>query len=377
MSSFRSIAFLALTAGLATVSKAQVSGSGSTTRYWDCCKGSCAWEGKADVSAPITTCDADDNPLSEANAKSGCDGGSAYMCSDQSPWAVSSDLAYGFAAVSIPGGSESSWCCSCYELTFTSTSIAGKKMIVQATNTGADLGEGGGVGIYNGCTDEWGAPSSGWGAQYGGISTNTCSNFPSALQPGCNFRFGDFFEGADNPSVDYKQVTCPKALTDKTGCIRSGETPTESEADTSDSGSSAPASSSTAAPASSSEAAAYSSTAAVESSPASSSVVAAAESSSAPASSSTAPVDSSNPPAYSAPASSAPAYSAPASSSEAAPVSDSASSSQYMSSPYSFSATYGSASSSAAAPAETESAAPSDYASGDEECEVQYVYEYV
>lgn len=40
-------------------------------------------------------------------------------------------------------------------LTFTSTSIAGKKMIVQATNTGADLGEGqfdlaipgGGVGI--------------------------------------------------------------------------------------------------------------------------------------------------------------------------------------------------------------------------------------
>ncbi|KAI7163866.1 glycoside hydrolase family 45 protein [Hortaea werneckii] len=382
MSSFRSIAFLALTAGLATVSKAQVSGSGSTTRYWDCCKGSCAWEGKADVSAPITTCDADDNPLSDASAKSGCDGGSAYMCSDQSPWAVSSDLAYGFAAVSIPGGSESSWCCACYELTFTSTSIAGKKMIVQATNTGADLGEGqfdlaipgGGVGIYNGCTDEWGAPSSGWGAQYGGISTNQCSNFPSALQPGCNFRFGDFFEGADNPSVDYKQVTCPKALTDKTGCIRSGETPTESEGDSSDSTSSAAASSS-AVPASSSEAAS-SSTAAVESSSASS-VVAAAESSSAPASSSAAPVESSSAPAYSAPASSAPAYSAPASSSEAAPVSDSASSSQYVSSPYSFSATYASASSSAAAPVDTESAAPSGYSSGDENCEVQYVYEYV
>lgn len=42
-----------------------------------------------------------------------------------------------------------------YRLTFTSTSIAGKKMIIQATNTGADLGEGqfdlaipgGGVGI--------------------------------------------------------------------------------------------------------------------------------------------------------------------------------------------------------------------------------------
>ena len=74
-------------------------------------------------------------------------------------------------------------------LTFTSTSIAGKKMIVQATNTGGDLAQGqfdlaipgGGVGIcewqyldmpkgrllihmlpVNGCTDEWGAPSGGW-----------------------------------------------------------------------------------------------------------------------------------------------------------------------------------------------------------------------
>lgn len=55
------------------------------------------------------------------------------MCSDQSPWAVSDDLAYGYAAVNIAGGSEASWCCACYELTFTSTALAGKKMIVQAT----------------------------------------------------------------------------------------------------------------------------------------------------------------------------------------------------------------------------------------------------
>ena len=49
-------------------------------------------------------------------------------------------------------------------LTFTSTSIAGKKMIVQATNVGADVGEGqfdlaipgGGVGLFNACTDQWG-----------------------------------------------------------------------------------------------------------------------------------------------------------------------------------------------------------------------------
>ena len=154
-SSLRSLALLALATGFATIASAQVSGTGSTTRYWDCCKGSCAWSGKADVSAPVTTCNIDDSPLTDPNAASGCDGGSAYMCSDQSPWAVSDTLAYGFAAVSIPGGSESSWCCACYELTFTSTAIAGKKMIVQATNTGSDLAEGqfdlaipgGGVGM--------------------------------------------------------------------------------------------------------------------------------------------------------------------------------------------------------------------------------------
>ncbi|KAK1093951.1 hypothetical protein LTR48_001283 [Friedmanniomyces endolithicus] len=258
MFSTTTLALLALSSGFATLTAAQsVSGQGQTTRYWDCCKGSCAWTGKADVSAPITTCDIHDKPLTDANAASGCtSGGTAYMCSDQSPWAVNDTMAYGFAAVSIPGGTESSWCCACYELTFTSTAIAGKKMIVQATNTGADLASGqfdlaipgGGVGIYNGCTDEWGAPASGWGAQYGGISSNTCSSFPSALQPGCNFRFGSFFEGADNPAVDYKQVTCPKALTDKTGCVRAGETPTGGDAASS---STAPAASSSAAAASS------------------------------------------------------------------------------------------------------------------------------
>ena len=58
------------------------------------------------------------------------------MCSDQSPWAVSDDLAYGFAAVN----SASPNCCACYQLTFTSGAIKGKKMIVQATNTGSDVG---------------------------------------------------------------------------------------------------------------------------------------------------------------------------------------------------------------------------------------------
>lgn len=117
MPCIRSLALMALGLGMASVSKAAVgdSGTGSTTRYWDCCKGSCSWPDKADVTSPVKTCSKNDSPLSDANTASGCDGGDAYMCSDQSPWAESADLAYGFAAVSIPGGDESSWCCSCYE----------------------------------------------------------------------------------------------------------------------------------------------------------------------------------------------------------------------------------------------------------------------
>lgn len=115
MASMKSIALLALSTGFATIAYAGASGSGTTTRYWDCCKGSCSWTGKASVSHPVTTCDKSDNPLTDYSVASACDGGSAYMCSDQSPWKVNDTMAYGFAAVSIAGGSESSWCCSCYK----------------------------------------------------------------------------------------------------------------------------------------------------------------------------------------------------------------------------------------------------------------------
>lgn len=122
---------------------AQASGTGTTTRYWDCCKPSCSWPGKTALAAgshPVGTCNAQDQPLSDYNAVSACGGGGAYMCSNESPWAVSDTLAYGYAAVHIAGGTEASWCCACYELTFTSGPVSGKKMVVQATNTGGDLG---------------------------------------------------------------------------------------------------------------------------------------------------------------------------------------------------------------------------------------------
>ncbi|KAK3996882.1 putative endoglucanase type K [Cladorrhinum sp. PSN332] len=214
----------------ATVSAQGASGSGKTTRYWDCCKPSCAWPKKGNAPNPVRTCDKNDRPLNDGgNTRSGCDsGGSAFMCSNQSPWAVNETVAYGWAAVNIAGSNEASWCCACYELTFTSGPVAGKKMIVQATNTGGDLGNnhfdiampGGGVGIFNACTQQYGAPSNGWGERYGGIrGKNECSGFPAALKDGCNWRF-DWFQGADNPNVNFRQVACPAAITSKSNCIR-------------------------------------------------------------------------------------------------------------------------------------------------------------
>lgn len=112
MFSFQQLALFALATGLASV---DANATGKTTRYWDCCKGSCAWAGKASVSSPITTCDKSDDPLKDLQAVSGCNGGKAYMCTNQSPWAVNDNLAYGYAAVKLAGGNESTWCCACYE----------------------------------------------------------------------------------------------------------------------------------------------------------------------------------------------------------------------------------------------------------------------
>ncbi|KAG1107840.1 hypothetical protein G6F42_016215 [Rhizopus arrhizus] len=150
------------------------------------------------------------------------------MCNNNQPWAVNDELAYGFAAASIAGSNEAGWCCGCYELTFTSGAASGKKMVVQVTNTGGDLGSnhfdlqmpGGGVGIFNGCAAQWGAPNDGWGARYGGVSSvSDCASLPSALQAGCKWRF-NWFKNSDNPTMTFKEVTCPAELTTRSGCER-------------------------------------------------------------------------------------------------------------------------------------------------------------
>ncbi|KAI1129786.1 glycoside hydrolase family 45 protein [Nemania abortiva] len=220
-----------LAAASLTAPASAASGSGKTTRYWDCCKPSCAWGGKASVSSPVLTCDKNDGLLSNSNTVSGCDGGTAFTCSNNSPWAVNTNLAYGFAATNIAGGSESSWCCACYQLDFTSGPVAGKSMIVQSTNTGGDLGSnqfdilmpGGGVGIFDGCKSEFGQSLP--GAQYGGVSSRAdcdAATMPARLRAGCYWRF-DWFMNADNPAVNFKQVACPSALTAISGCKRSDD----------------------------------------------------------------------------------------------------------------------------------------------------------
>jgi Glycosyl hydrolase family 45 len=113
-----------------------------------------------------------------------------------------------------------------YRLTFTSGAVAGKTMIVQATNTGGDLGEnhfdlampGGGVGLFNGCSRQWGGID--LGNQNGGFyDRSQCATLPWQWQQACYWRF-DWFRNADNPNVEFEEVSCPQAMIDRTGCGR-------------------------------------------------------------------------------------------------------------------------------------------------------------
>jgi hypothetical protein len=230
-------ALIVLTVAVVGV-KSQTNASGITTRYWDCCKPSCAWSGKATTvnSQAVKTCAQDGVTVLGPNSINACGGGGSggptWMCSADQPWAVNSSLAFGFAAANIQGLTEPQWCCACYELIFTSTAVANKKMVVQVTNTGGDLSgnhfdiqiPGGGFGIFNGCASQFpSTPASNWGAQYGGISSQSqCSGLPAALQPGCNWRW-TWYLGADNPNMLLTRTVCPKSIVAKTGCQRTDD----------------------------------------------------------------------------------------------------------------------------------------------------------
>ena len=210
--------------------------NGFATRYWDCCKPSCAWT----TSAP--TCQKDGTTrITDKNAKSGCDsGGSAFECYDLSPWYDSStNMSYGFAAHNGVN------CGTCFMLQFTgdgnsganagAAALKGQQMIVQAINIGGIdstqfdiLIPGGGVGAMNGCATQWGS-STDLGVQYGGLLSE-CKGDPGCMKGKCQSVFGNmpgllagcnwftgWYSSADNPKVIYKQVSCPSQITSKSG----------------------------------------------------------------------------------------------------------------------------------------------------------------
>ena len=79
-----------------------------------------------------------------------------------------------------------------------------------------------GRGLYpDGCINQWGVEDKVWGGPYGGVNTKEeCLRGPASLHPGCEFRFGSWWQNADNPHADFKRVSCPKVMTDITGCKR-------------------------------------------------------------------------------------------------------------------------------------------------------------
>jgi len=234
--------------------------TGYATRFWDCCKPHCSWSGNTPGNvSPANTCDSNDNVQGDPGQTSACQGGGAHTCHGMTPWAVSANLSYGYAATS-----SGDVCGRCFQVDFTGSShnggadagsaaLAGKTMVVQALNIGYDVGggqfdlmvPGGGVGLFNACSAQWGVNNNDLGAQYGGF-LETCKSdhgrnqsnafykqcvrdkcdavFTDArglseLRTGCHW-FADWFEAADNPNLTYREVECPSALTDASGMDR-------------------------------------------------------------------------------------------------------------------------------------------------------------
>lgn len=179
------------------------------------------------------------------------------MCHSMIPWAVNDNLSYGYVATS-----SGDVCGRCFEVTFTgqghygndpgSTALNGKRMILQATNIGGDVGggqfdiliPGGGVGAFNACSSQWGVSNDELGVQYGGFLA-ACKNelgynaslqqYKSCVANRCNSVFNsrgltelyqgcmwfvDWFQAADNPNLRYKEVACPSELTGQSGIDR-------------------------------------------------------------------------------------------------------------------------------------------------------------
>jgi len=179
----------------------------------------------------VTACDKNDKPLSDTTAGTGCNGGSAYQCSDQQPWAVNDTFSYGFAGIFLTETRvEDTWCCACYQLSFTSDPLKNKTMIIQASNTAYDINTanrfslavpGGNTTSHDACANQFGVDQSVFGRTNAGVSSkDDCEKLPEQLKPGCRWRY-EWFLDASYPTANFKRVDCPAELTSKTGCSRS------------------------------------------------------------------------------------------------------------------------------------------------------------
>jgi hypothetical protein len=216
--------------------------NGWASRYWDCCKPACGWKANVRSGNPMNSCSQSNQVLGSADTKNACDGGGggAFMCWSGAPWSISDTMSYGFVAAS-----GSNYVCGrCYQVQFTgsghnganpgATSLNYKTMIVQVINNGGVASDqmdllipGGGVGALNACSTQWGNVD--LGSQYGGFfaackNDKTCTaqmcktafaNKPE-LQAGCDW-FLNWFNGADNPAFIFKQISCPSAITQRSG----------------------------------------------------------------------------------------------------------------------------------------------------------------
>jgi hypothetical protein len=213
--------------------------------------------------------------LSTPSACSSEESNAAYTCWDMAPIAINDTLAYGFAAMSP----EIAECGSCYQLEFdggwydepmprpTHRALQGKTRIVMASNVGNVsydvemkhgnekgtqfdiLIPGGGVGDFNAFNKQIGVSLDyDLGVTYGGLLSNciegkigemygvrdgshraTLEQWQGCLESECDRVFAgkgkelydgclwlsSWFMAADNPTLYYKKVDCPKYLIDK------------------------------------------------------------------------------------------------------------------------------------------------------------------
>ena len=227
-SSYKSTLILAVVA--ATVGYlTPVVESSAATMYWDCCKTSASWPGKAPVYNPVATCEADGKtivtgPRRDSPNSSGCGGGYEFQCSCQQPWTDASNPTVGYAFAAMSSYKEAGAECACFVAEFEG-SKAGKinTLFFQVINDGGDvvsdsfdiLVPGMGVGLMQkGCPAQCkGTDMSKWGAQYGGLDRNAagCANLPKDLQRGCMWRMNQWGDSVNIKSPPRRWKTRGKA----------------------------------------------------------------------------------------------------------------------------------------------------------------------